>query len=73
VLETTTEVGGTTSGGGATSGAGAQAATLANTGQALTQQASKTPLALDGLAVGLLGLVAAAWVKRRELFGRWLR
>ncbi|HXN57899.1 MAG TPA: hypothetical protein VN912_04840, partial [Candidatus Angelobacter sp.] len=70
---TTTEVGGTTSGGGATSGTGAQAATLANTGQALSQQASKSPLGVDGLAIGLLGLVAAAWLKRRELFGRWLR
>jgi len=31
------------------------------------------PLATDGLAVGLLALVAAAWLKRRELFGRWMR
>jgi hypothetical protein len=71
-VETTTEVGGTTTGGGG-AGAAAQAGTLANTGHALGQQASKTPLALDGLALGLLSLVAAAWLKRRELFGRWLR
>jgi hypothetical protein len=62
--------GGTTSG----AGAGAQAGTLANTGAGVHQAAGGLPpAAAGGVLAGLIALLTAAWLKRRELFGRSAR
>ena len=50
----------------------AQAATLANTGAAQKAASSDGGLA-GGAFAGLVALLAAAWLKRRELFGRSVR
>jgi hypothetical protein len=57
-----------------TSGAGAaaaQAGTLANTGAAGPKQPTGSDAGLaGGVFAGLAALLAAAWLKRRALFGR---
>jgi len=66
VTETTGEVAAA-----GTSGAGA-AAQLATTGQGLLNRAESAPAATGALA-GLIALLAAAYVKRREILSRFIR
>jgi len=82
VIETTGSVGAGGAGGGGTVtettgevGAGAAAAqvgTLATTGQGLLNRAESSPAATGGIA-GLIALLAAAYIKRREILSRFLR
>jgi hypothetical protein len=51
-----------------------QAGTLANTGAGAHPASGGTPpIAAGGVLAGLMALLTAAWVKRRELFGRSAR
>jgi hypothetical protein len=45
---------------------------LANTGQGLVTRAESAPAATGALA-GLIALLAAAYVKRREILSRFIR
>jgi len=58
--------------GGAGAGGGGAAAQLATTGQGLLNRAESAPAATGALA-GLIALLAAAYVKRREILSRFLR
>jgi hypothetical protein len=69
VQRVTTTTGGVTT----TASAGAQTPTLANTGGGPLQQPGRLPLGADGFAAGLLVALGAIWLKRRDLFGRWMR
>jgi hypothetical protein len=47
---------------------------LANTGAGVHQAAGgPAPAAAGGVLAGLIALLTAAWLKRRELFGRSAR
>jgi hypothetical protein len=66
---------GTSGAGAAVGGAAAQAGTLATTGGGrLGATAAQSSLPFETAAgAGLLALILAAFVKRREIFGRFFR
>ncbi|MDQ6884897.1 MAG: hypothetical protein M3077_11795 [Candidatus Dormibacteraeota bacterium] len=55
-----------------TSGAGAAVGTLANTGAGALAASRSMPIA-DGAVFGLLALLGAAWIKRREILSKFVR
>jgi len=52
--------------------AGTGVGTLANTGAEAAAAAQSMPAA-DGAVVGLLALLGAAWIKRREILSKFVR
>jgi hypothetical protein len=70
---TTAGVGVTTGAGGQTSGAGAQVGTLANTGGAAAKALGLSPAEAGAGFAGLLALLGALYVKRREILSRIMR